>query len=423
MSDATPAGRNDQSGSRPRPRYTTRLLTTPEAIEAVAQDCIRCRANQKRASIDIGPDLAPPANTRSRVVVLCRDAEIVGFAWVTVRTWRYGWRLRLPGRTFTVARWPLRCAEYLECDLVAPDESDAQRVLAGALIAACADCHVVWLKYVAEDSELGRITRGARSKRGGRVVLYSWAPTPHWQLRIAGSFEDYLRRFSANTRTKFRRRPRVLGEACGGEVALRTVTDREQVRDFLAQSVRIAANTAWAESLVRDLGSELAADDLGRLADRGVLRSYLLTAGDELVAFQVGWLINDTYRMYRTGFDSRWDKCSPGTCLSYLVIQDIHRLPNVKVIDFGHGHWDYKQYFATDAYVEFGAYLIRPHVLSLIAFAPAMAGRAARFAVSALRSRGNSGAGGSAEFRQGIQAAPSAHLARSEHTEPPPDHG
>jgi hypothetical protein len=400
----------DQAKRSATTRYSTRILRSHEEIRGVAEACARCRHNQKRPQADLGFEFAPSPDAKYRLVLLCDGDEIVGYAGVKVGVWRYPWRIPMPGRSLVVARIPLLSADYRDNDLIAPDDDEARRLLLRVLLDACADCSVIRVWFVAEDSDLWRLVRESRALRSGRWILLSWLPTPHWSARLAGSMEEYLRKFGPKTRTKLRRRLRMLAEIAGGEVELHVTTSREDVPAFLQRAMDIGAKSARPGAIRGEMGDAENARLLERLAEAGRLRCYTLTAAGKPVGFMAGWMTGDTYCMYRTGFDREWASCSPGTTLVLLLIEDLHRLPEARVVDFGHGHWDYKQFFSSDSFTELGVFLVRPGVKSAITFVPVLFSQAVKgVAKAVLRTRQSEGDGGRG-FRRGSQSGPAAFI-------------
>jgi CelD/BcsL family acetyltransferase involved in cellulose biosynthesis len=97
-------------------------------------------------------------------------------------------------------------------------------------------------------------------------------------------------------------------------------------------------------------------------ADRGWLRSYVLTCGDVPVCFIIGAQDDATYYYERIGYDPTWHEHSPGKVLLFKVIEDMYAERTPKWFDFGTGDSEYKRVFGTEQYDELNVYLLRKSV-------------------------------------------------------------
>ena len=79
------------------------------------------------------------------------------------------------------------------------------------------------------------------------------------------------------------------------------------------------------------------ARELTDLAERGLLRCYVLTAGDRTCGICVGYQGRDTLHHIQTGYEPSFAKYSPGTVLHYLLYEDVILSRPPKRDSFGYG--------------------------------------------------------------------------------------
>ena len=149
-------------------------------------------------------------------------------------------------------------------------------------------------------------------------------------------------------RNNLKRRARILRGLTGRALEeLRRVTTREDVPEFLR-----LAGESWPATRGRtptspriDQISESPTwqRDLADLADRGVLRGYLLMCGPTPSRFRLGLQGYGCYHFQMTGYDPAFAQLSPGTVATYLIIEDLFRHDPPNRLSFGYGNQEYKR--------------------------------------------------------------------------------
>jgi hypothetical protein len=177
-------------------------------------------------------------------------------------------------------------------------------------------------------------------------------------LRLPERFADYLARFRSKKRYNLQRQVRLLRGHFAGGLRLERVTRPDEVPAFLA-----AAREVETESWQGRVSGPRLDRSPGKLADaaaRGLLRSYLLLGGGRPVAFVVGFQFAAAYDYYKIGYREELARLSPGTCLLYLLIEDLvgHRRP--EVLNFDWGDAPYKAEFGNVHGRDAGVLLLRP---------------------------------------------------------------
>ena len=125
------------------------------------------------------------------------------------------------------------------------------------------------------------------------------------------------------------------------------IRSADDVDGFLTAALAIAENS-WQRQLIEvDVGRKANRGDfLKSMAERGVLRSYVLRSGDKAVAYLLGFQLNGVFYFHETAFDQAYARLSPGTLLLYLIIQDCFETDKPAIFHFGMGDFGYKKLLA-----------------------------------------------------------------------------
>jgi CelD/BcsL family acetyltransferase involved in cellulose biosynthesis len=174
----------------------------------------------------------------------------------------------------------------------------------------------------------------------------------YFYIDMPTSFGEYLQKFQASTRQKFRQKLRMLEKGAGGKLELVRVRNLDETPQFLDSGYAIAKKS-WQRTFVGLPLDQIAnrRDLLESMARRGALRSYFLKVGNNVVAFLLGFQSNGCFYAHETAIDEAYadTRFSPGQLLFYLVIKDCFELDKPNIFHFGQGTtydiW-YKKLFA-----------------------------------------------------------------------------
>ena len=191
-----------------------------------------------------------------------------------------------------------------------------------------------------------------------------------YRVEVKGSFEDYLKqRMGKKARYNLRRTLKLLDDSAGGPARVGTYTRPSQVDEFLRYARDIARLTyQWRLGYDTIRGTPRERDKLSFLADRGMLRSYILFTGDRPVAYCFGLVHNRVFEYNTVGYDPRVAALRPGTVLLYHILADLFNNRLADEVDFGAGPGEYKRMFSnTNPGVVYARIYVRelyPQVLS-----------------------------------------------------------
>ena len=177
---------------------------------------------------------------------------------------------------------------------------------------------------------------------------------PHQLIRLNGTFENYMGRFTSKSRKNRLRELRLLRER--GDVELVRVTNASEIDAFVEATCEVSKRTwqfdqGWG---LRD--PDVVRSKLQFLARRGCLRSYLLKCGNIPCSFILGHQYGSQFYTEFAGADYRWRSYSVGSILLLLVLEDLFNENSPQFYDFGN-YAKWQEYFATEHYPEASAWL------------------------------------------------------------------
>jgi hypothetical protein len=339
--------------------YEIRVLRTAAELEAAAPEWeTRWRA-QARPHLEQHPAWVaakirePREEPGAAIVTLYGDGVLEAVAPFLLRRWRCPCRIGYR----TLVRFPLRLARLSGERLVCGDKPEAFDRLLEALPA---EADVVLFESLERDSLLWRRLHDSPSVRRRYWHYMPYGTVPHHLVRLTGDFEEYLATLGGRSRRKLRNAVRKLEAHAGESLAMDRITRREQLPDFFRHAETVSRKS-WQGTQLGEIvrATEEDLDVYAEHADRGWLRSYVLRAGDEPIAFVQGFQAAGTYYYNQIGYDPAWAEHDPGKVLLFRLIEDLCAEDRPDRLDFRYGDNLYKQVFGTDCYDEANLYLIR----------------------------------------------------------------
>jgi hypothetical protein len=171
-------------------------------------------------------------------------------------------------------------------------------------------------------------------------------------LSLPPTFNDYLAEFGRKKRYNLKRQLRVLRENCGKELDLVRIESRTDIDLWLEARHAIDQSPqpiASARTPSIDDAKAVRYRRLADVADRGLLRHYILRSAGQFIACISGCQYRDIYNIWDIIYNKRFADFSPGTSILYLAIEDLLRYRPVKTVNFGFG--DPQHSFSTQTVV------------------------------------------------------------------------
>jgi hypothetical protein len=188
----------------------------------------------------------------------------------------------------------------------------------------------------------------------------------HWQTLIPSPSEGLDRIISKKHQRDIQRCVRNLEKTGSGPVRFVCYQKKEEIQEFMDIASSISYSTYQgrmgrgfvADSLTRSL--------LSQSQENGWLRTYVLYAGSEPVAFEYGCLYRDRYFAEQAGYDLRWNAYSPGTILQLKIFERLSLNDKVVTYDYGLGDAIYKQRLGSVSWPEASLYLFAPRLYPVV---------------------------------------------------------
>lgn len=355
-------------------QFTTRVLRSLEDLSTVSGEWEECRKNAARPWIGQHPQAflvsAAQSDAKSfRAIVLYLNGKMIGTAPLVIRKpWRWKWNLSQLGLRRSIAQFNLKLADFCGPDFGGNLDNAAAHQLQKSMFDNCEDCDAIRVDQLRSDSYLGRSLLKEPSSRRGWWLWQRKQDEARWLVRIEGTIENYLKKFSSKTRQNFKREHRLLAEHFCGQLQVSRISDRRQLGPFIQAAQQISAQSWQNKQHAPDHQTVLAAS-----AEQGWLRSYLLTGNGQPLAYVIGRQSDGVFCADDSAFDTRLGSLSPGKVLWLKVIEDLHAQGGVRWMDFGSGNVGYKEFWAHESYPESSVLLIKPNFRNALAFWPMMA--------------------------------------------------
>jgi hypothetical protein len=257
------------------------------------------------------------------------------------------WNLDYSLKALRVWRTKLRCLSVLGSVPLVPPDTEAHDRVFRAIHDRFPRCDCLMMRMVPTDSFLWRYLNGSS------YVKERFAPyvpdgrnTNHF-IALPDSFDAYLNKFGPKKRYNLKRQVRLLRDHAAGQLTFRRIERGEDVPFFLNAADGVARRSWQGARAPKEVinADEQWHRELLDLAERGLLRSYVLLSGHSPCAYVLGYQAGHVYHYVQIGYDQNFSRFSPGTVLLYLLIEDliIHHKPGL--VTFGFGDNAYKQQF------------------------------------------------------------------------------
>lgn len=198
--------------------------------------------------------------------------------------------------------------------------------------------------------------------RFSTAIRFVPAQYRRFYLEFGQTFEEYLQKFSSQSRSKRRKEVRKFAESSGGSLDLRTYQTPQELEIFLREARELSEKT-FQERLL-DAGLPASEEFRHLLLERGAageVRAFILFHAGKAAAYllyqiRAPGIVLSVY----TGYDPTLRALSPGTVVHYLSIEKLFAESGLRMLDFTEGEGTHKQYFATASRQCADIYFLRP---------------------------------------------------------------
>ena len=179
------------------------------------------------------------------------------------------------------------------------------------------------------------------------VLRYVRSRYTRFHTDLGGTFEDYLAKFSAKSRSTLRRKVRKfaeLGEGC----RMREFRRPDEMEAFLRLARQVSALTYQEKLLDAGIpGSPEYLQELVDLAAADSVRAYVLEMNETPIAYLCCPAADGILFYGYLGYDPKHADLSPGTVLQYLVFESLYTERKFRAFDFTEGQGEHKRFFGT----------------------------------------------------------------------------
>ena len=161
----------------------------------------------------------------------------------------------------------------------------------------------------------------------------------HYYIPVNGDWETYFKKLSKNLRRNLKRRLRRAEEQ--GTVTHKKYSGQNLKWDHFLTLFDINERGSYP-NLYKSKENRAFHQSLYDLMNRnGWIQIEMLYVEDEPVAFQYGYIFNNRYQDWRSGYDSKYEALGTGKILMMFSIKEWFE-PQIREVDFLRGTHDYK---------------------------------------------------------------------------------
>lgn len=174
------------------------------------------------------------------------------------------------------------------------------------------------------------------------------------QLLLPNSHDDYLKAMKRKVRYNIKRNVKQFSEAFEGNIQLKVYEHENNVEELL-EKVNVIFKKSWQSNVMGyyQRNSKAQIESKKHQARNNWLKSYILECNDIPVAFVIGSQLNGYYDYEETGYDPEYASFSPGSVMTYLLIDELFKENKPEILNFGYGENVYKKIFGNHSFTAF----------------------------------------------------------------------
>ncbi|MGX2040716.1 GNAT family N-acetyltransferase [Methylocaldum sp. MU1018] len=274
------------------------------------------------------------------------DGRLVGLLPLASRTLNlYGLRARQ--LSFMASD---RVIDHLDA-IIAPDCNDTvvPRFVDG-LIGMPARHDFVRLDAMSSNSAFIEALLGEIGQRSDASHMAVDSVCPY--LALPATWDGYWTSIGKQSRYNFNRKAKRLQARAKAPVGYRAIRSKTELPHALGELVRLHQSRqrqkgnagAFAQKQAVGFHAEVAE----RLLEKGWLRLYLLTVGEQTIAAIYCYRFGGIFSFYQSGYDPAWSDCSPGALIMLHAVREAIA-EGAREFDFLRGEESYKSLWTSTA--------------------------------------------------------------------------
>lgn len=255
------------------------------------------------------------------------------------------WQKRTHSLIFAIGPWTLKRVRFPVTWLTTPFPELPTDVSVPAVTRGdiCSGCSAAVIEGHPCDTPVSPISFRSR------LIRYCCFADTRFLVDLRGTFDGYLKKFSAAPRHNLLRKVRRFKEFCQGTVDWRQFSTAEEISEFYNIAVTISDKTYQRRlGFGFDSSKEFAARLVAEAAT-GLVRGYVLYCHGVPITYAFCRIYGSTIRHVDIGYDPEYGKWSPGIVLLFLLIEKLYSERIFSWFDMDSGSWnDYKKLYSTN---------------------------------------------------------------------------
>jgi CelD/BcsL family acetyltransferase involved in cellulose biosynthesis len=182
----------------------------------------------------------------------------------------------------------------------------------------------------------------------GELITLVRQRYPRHYADLAGSFDDYLGRFSGKSRSTLRRKTRKFAKLSGGTLTIKSYQSPAELAEFHRLALPLSQSTYQERLLDAGLPDtpEFVAE-MSALAGRDDVRGWILFLAGKPASYLYAPARGDTLLYAYLGYDPDLARHSPGAVLQFEAMKALFSENQFARFDFTEGDGQHKRQFAT----------------------------------------------------------------------------
>lgn len=175
-----------------------------------------------------------------------------------------------------------------------------------------------------------------------KIEIISWH-------QLNESYDEWYRSLRSKTRKRISWEKNRFQKRAPSPIKISRIVDKSQVAPFIQQVLKIRKESWQGKTFKIAVNLEKEIRFFERLAENHWLRSYILMCGGHPLAYELAVQYAGQCSFMERGYSQKFYKLSPGTFLTYHILEDCYNFMPPRIINFGFGENNFKKRMRTDS--------------------------------------------------------------------------
>jgi len=330
------------------------LATTEKEIEKIYEKWSILHLNQNTPSLHNHPDLyiSNAKKNKDLVLIIVKKGDCIQ---CIAPCYKYQTFFRLKLGLFSFFKFPHTQLTLFGSDLLFVPESNKKQCVNEffSFIKDTSIADALYIETVAEDSDLSRFLHS----KNQWSISHADENNIIRQLILPPSHDEYLAQMKRKVRYNIKRTVKQFAAAFENKYSLIEYSNENSVEELLGK-VDYLYSKSWQSSVkgYHKRNTEHSIQERKEQARNGWLRSFILECNDTPIAFVIGTQFQGFFDYEETGYDPAHTRYSPGSVLTYLLIEQLFKENKPNIVYFGYGENVYKKVFGNYSYTAYNIF-------------------------------------------------------------------